>query len=43
MGKINYSTKTFESKYTYKGNDPGILWTKEGTTFSAMVLEKCTK
>jgi len=33
MGKINYSTKTFESKYTYNGNDLGALWTKEGTTF----------
>lgn len=33
MGKINYSTKTFESKYTYNGNDLGALWTKEGTIF----------
>lgn len=33
MGKINYSTKTFEKKYTYSGNDLGANWTKEATAF----------
>ena len=33
MGKINYSTKAFESRYTYHGKDLGALWTKEGTAF----------
>ena len=28
-----YSTETFESEYTYTGNDLGATWTKEGTTF----------
>lgn len=33
MGKVNYSTKTFENRYTYNGNDLGATWTKEATTF----------
>lgn len=28
-----YSTKTFEDKYTYTGNDLGALWTKDDTSF----------
>ena len=33
MGKVNYSTEAFESKYTYSGNDLGAEWTKDETTF----------
>lgn len=33
MRKINYSTKTFEKNYTYKGDDLGATWTKKATTF----------
>ena len=29
----NYSTQTFEKKYTYTGSDLGAVWTKEYTTF----------
>lgn len=28
-----YSTKEFEEKYTYTGNDLGATWTKDSTTF----------
>ena len=28
-----YSTETFESEYTYTGDDLGATWTEEGTTF----------
>ena len=28
-----YSTKTFESQYTYEGDDLGATWTEEATTF----------
>lgn len=42
MRTINYSTKEFEKKYTYTGNDLGAVWTKEATTFRvwAPVAEK---
>ncbi len=30
---IVFSTKEFEDKYTYAGNDLGAVWTKEGTSF----------
>ena len=30
---IQYSTKEFEEKYTYTGNDLGAVWTAEKTTF----------
>jgi len=30
---MNYSTKIFEKKYTYNGNDLGAVWTKEATAF----------
>ena len=33
MRKINYSTKTFEKNYTYKGDDLGATWTKKATVF----------
>ena len=33
MGKLNYSTKAFETKYTYEGNDLGATWSKEVTAF----------
>ena len=33
MGTINYSTKEFERKYNYTGNDLGAVWTKEATIF----------
>ena len=33
MEKMNYSTKAFEEKYTYQGNDLGANWTKEETAF----------
>ena len=42
MRTINYSTKEFEKKYTYTGNDLGAIWTKEATAFRvwAPVAEK---
>lgn len=42
MGTTNYSTKEFERKYTYTGNDLGVVWTKEATSFRvwAPVAEK---
>lgn len=42
MRKINYSTKTFEKNYTYRGDDLGAVWTKKATTFRvwAPVAEK---
>jgi len=30
---MNYSTKSFEKKYTYEGNDLGATWSKEATAF----------
>ena len=33
MEKINYSTKQFEKRYTYTGNDLGAVWAKEATAF----------
>ncbi len=30
---IIYSTKEFEDKYTYEGDDLGFVYSKEGTTF----------
>ncbi len=29
----NYSTKDFETRFTYAGNDLGAAWTPEKTTF----------
>lgn len=42
MGMINYSTKEFERKYNYTGNDLGAFWTKEAAEFRvwAPVAEK---
>lgn len=33
VGKVNYSTKEFEKKYTYNGADLGATWEKDATTF----------
>lgn len=33
MMPVNYSSREFESKYTYKPNDLGAVWSREKTTF----------
>ena len=33
MTKMKYSSKEFEAKYTYSGNDLGAVWSKEKTVF----------